>query len=164
VPGTSVPLYTHGHDPAYMYRSNDACKTNDVPLVSDSQFASLPSFTFITPNMCDDMHTYAKTGPCPAYFGSVSGSGTVAIGDAWLSHVVPLLVAAGETVFITFDEGGNAELQHVYAVEVGAGVTPGTADGARYDHYSLLAGLYGAFSLGTSPNNGAGAVPLPIPG
>ena len=164
VPGTSVPLYTHGHDPAFMYRSNDACQTNDVPLVSDSQFGSLPAFTFITPNMCDDIHTYPKTGgKCPSYFGSVSGSNAVAIGDAWLSHVVPLLVAAGETVFITFDEGGSGELQHVYAVQVGAGVTPGSADGARYDHYGLLAGLYGAFNLGPAPNNGGSASGLPIP-
>lgn len=164
VPGTSVSLYTHGHDPAYMYRSNDACTTNDVPLISDSQFLSLPSFTFITPNMCDNMHTYPRTGSsCPSYFGPVSGLNAIEIGDAWLSHVVPLLTAAGETVFITFDEGGNPELQHVYAVQVGAGVTVGATDASRYDHYGLLAGLYTTFGLGIAPNAAASATPLPIP-
>lgn len=163
VPGTSQPLYIHGHDPAFMYRASDSCRTNDLPLTSDAQLQSLPAFAFISPNTCDDMHTYPTTGTCPAYFGPVSATGPVRIGDAWLSHVVPLLLAAGETVFVVFDETGQSGTQHVYAVEVGAGVEAGTTEGAAYDHYGLLAGLYGAFGLGTPPNNAANATPVPFP-
>jgi hypothetical protein len=169
VPGTSVPLYTPGHDASHMFRANDACATNDVPLVSDTQLQTLPDFSVIIPNECDDMHTFPTgdqefpSGTCPSYFGPVSGENKREIGDAWLQHVVPLLLADPTvTVLITFDEGGRANAQHVYTVEVG-GVAAGTTDATTYDHYGLLAGLYDAFALGTAPNSAATAVPLPIP-
>jgi acid phosphatase len=163
VPGTHDPLYVHGHDPAFMYRSSEACRTNDVPFTTDAQLQSLPALTFITPNECDDMHTYPTTGTCPAYFGPVTGTGSIRIADAWLSHVVPILVDAGETVFVVFDETGKNDTQRVYAVEVGAGVASGTVDAATYNHYGLLAGLYAVFGLGTAPHNAATAAPVPFP-
>ena len=48
-------------------------------------------------------------------------------------------------------------------LELGAGVTSGSTDGTAYNHYGLEAGLYNTFALGTAPNNGATATPLPIP-
>ena len=36
IPGTSVPLYSSDHDPAYAYQSNTTCNANDVPLGVDS--------------------------------------------------------------------------------------------------------------------------------
>ena len=48
-------------------------------------------------------------------------------------------------------------------LELGAGVTSGSTDGTAYNHYGLEAGLYNTFGLGTAPNNGATATPLPIP-
>jgi hypothetical protein len=163
VPGTDQPLYVHGHDPAFMYRASDACRVNDVPLTSDAQLQSLPAFAIIVPNSCDDMHTYPTTGTCPSYFGPVAGTGPVRIGDAWVAHVVPILLAAGETVFVVFDETGKSDTQRVYAVEVGGGVTPGTVDPTTYNHYGLLAGLYAVFALGTAPHAAATAVPVPFP-
>ena len=163
VPGSTEPLYATGHDPAFMYRGNESCTANDVPLTSDAQLSSLPEFSYIVPNQCDNMHTYPTTGPCPAYFGPVGGSDDVKTGDNWLSHVVPVLLSdPGVTVIITFDEGADSSAQRIYTVEVGAGVTPGTVDGQHYDHYGLLAGLYGFFGLGSAPNGGASATPLPI--
>jgi len=163
VPGTNQLLYIHGHDPAYMYRASEACTTNDVPLSSDAQLLSLPAFAFISPNTCDDIHTYPTTGTCPAYFGPVSGATPIRIADAWLSHVVPILLGAGETVFITFDESGKNDTQRVYAVEVGPGVGAGTVDTTTYDHYGLLAGLYAVFGLGQAPHSAATATPVPFP-
>lgn len=162
VPGTSQVLYIAGHDPAYVMRSNESCATHAVPLVSDAQLASLPEFSYIVPNACGDMHTLAKTAPCPSFFGPVAGGDLVQVGDNWLAHVVPLLLAdPGMTVIITFDEGIDLTAQRIVTIEAGAGVVPGS-DGQRYDHYGLLAGLYGFFGLGTAPNNGATATPLPI--
>ena len=34
VPGTTQPLYSRGHDPAYQYRGNSSCSQHDVPLTS----------------------------------------------------------------------------------------------------------------------------------
>ncbi|MDP9301540.1 MAG: alkaline phosphatase family protein, partial [Actinomycetota bacterium] len=164
VPGTNKALYSRGHDAAYLYRANETCDTNDVPLISDTQLGNLPDFSVIIPNLCDDMHTYPPTGACPAYFGDVSGSNTRLIGDAWLQHVVPtILTDPSVTVIVTFDEGTAKSAQHIYAVEVGAGVDAGATDSTLYDHYGLLAGIYEAFGLGTAPNNASTATPFPIP-
>lgn len=163
VPGTSVKLYSAGHDPASMYAANETCEANNEPLTSDSQLSDLRDFTYIVPNMCDDMHTYSTTGTCPAYFGPVSGADPIQIGDAWLSHVVPLLlIDPSESVIVTFDEGDRSTGERVYAVELGSGVSPGTTDDTFYNYYGLLSGIYGALGLGTAPNNAASATPVPI--
>src|SRR5437763_10581689 len=167
VPGTSVALYTADHDPDYQYRANTTCKTNDVPL-SGSTFnpANLPDLSYVVPNECDDMHTLPASGQsCPAYFGANPGTSQINMGDNWLATVVPQLLAQPNvTVLITWDEGSNQTTppQHVVALAAGAGITPGSADGTSYTHYSLEAGLYNYFGLGTAPNNGATATPLPI--
>lgn len=165
VPGKTEPLYNRGHDPAYQFRQNTSCTQHDVPLTSATfNPASLPDFTYIVPNQCDDMHSFPKNGqPCPAYFGPNSGSDAIRMGDNWLQRVVPLLLADPTiTVLITWDEG-SAGSEHIVTLEVGAGVTAGSTDGTAYNHYSLEAGLYNAYGLGTAPNNGATATPLPIP-
>ena len=168
VPGTSVPLYTSDHDPDYQYRANTTCSTNDVPMTTSTFVpASLPSLSYIVPNQCDDMHTLPANGQaCPAYFGSNPGTSLINMGDNWLATVVPTLLAQPDvTVVITWDEGtqSSSPPQHVVALEAGAGVTAGSRDGNAYNHYGLEAGLYRYLGLGTAPNNGATATPLPIP-
>ena len=169
IPGTSVPLYTADHDPAYNYRGNTTCKTNDVPMTSSTfNPANLPSLSYIVPNQCDDMHTLPGNGQtCPAYFGPNTGISLIGMGDNWLASVVPALLAQPNvTVVITWDEGrlNTTPSEHVVAVAAGAGVTPGSTDSTAYSHYSLEAGLYSSFGLGTAPNNGATATPLPLSG
>jgi large repetitive protein len=168
IPGTSVPLYTASHDPDYQYRSSTTCSTNDVPMTTTSfNPASLPDFSYVVPNQCDDMHTLPGSGQaCPAYFGSNSGTSLIGMGDSWLASVVPsLLSQPGVTVVITWDEGSlnSTPSEQVVALLAGAGVTPGSTDGIAYNHYGLEAALYNYFGLGPAPNNGATATPLPIP-
>ena len=167
VPGTSVPLYTADHDPDYQYRANTTCSTNDVPMTTSTFVpASLPSLSYVVPNECDDMHTLPATGQaCPAYFGSNPGTSLINMGDNWLAKVVPSLLAQPNvTVVITWDEGSinSTPPQHIVTLEAGAGVTAGARDGNAYTHYGLEAGLYRYLGLGTAPNNGATATPLPI--
>jgi len=169
IPGSSVALYTADHDPAYSYRGNTTCSTNDVPMNSNTfNPANLPSFSYIVPNECNDMHTLPGGGQaCPAYFGSNTGSSLISLGDNWLAKVVPSLLAQpGVTVLITWDEGSMSTTppEHLVAVEAGAGVTPGSTDGTAYTHYGLEAGLYRYFGLGAAPNNGAAATPVPFGG
>lgn len=168
IPGTTVPLYTASHDPDYQYRANTTCSANDVPMTTSTfNPAGLPSLSYVVPNQCDEMHTLPGNGAaCPAYFGSNSGASLINMGDNWLATVMPQLLAQlGVTVVITWDEGNGSTTpaEHVVALEVGAGVTPGSTDGAAYNHYSLEAGLYGYLGLGPAPNNGATAAALPIP-
>lgn len=165
VPGTATSLYTRSHDPAYHYRLNESCNENDVPMTAATFVpAGLPSFSFVVPNECDDMHTLpAEEQACPAYFGPNTGRTAIEMGDNWLARVVPQLLAQPDvTVLITWDEAVKRNEQ-VATLAVGAGVTPGSTDATAYDHYGLLAGLYAAMGLGTPPNNAATATPLPIP-
>jgi hypothetical protein len=164
VPGTSDPLYTASHDPGFQNQSNTTCSTNDVPLTASTfNPASLPDFSYVVPNECDEMHTLPANGQaCPAYFGSNPGTSQINIGDKWLAAVVPSLLAQPNvTVLITWDENGNGP--PITTIEAGAGVTAGSTDGTAYNHYNLEAGLYNYFGLGTAPGNGATATPLPIP-
>jgi hypothetical protein len=165
VPGTTTPLFTRAHDPAFQYKSNESCATHDVALTTTSfNPATLPDFSFMVPNQCDDMHTLPTNGdPCPSFFGPVTGSNAIQMGDNWLQAVVPQLLAQPSvTVILTWDEGGRT-VEHVVTLEVGAGVTAGSTDATAYNHYGLLAGLYSKFGLGVAPNNAATATPLPIP-
>lgn len=165
VPGTTVPLYQVGHDPAYQFRHDDTCTSHDVPMTaSNFDPSNLPSFSFVTPNDCDDMHTFpANSQPCPAYYGLNGGVNAIQMGDDWLSAVVPQLLAQpGVTVVLTWDEG-NSKDERVVTLEAGAGITPGSKDSTAYNHYSLEAGLYAALGLGPAPANGASVTPLPIP-
>lgn len=166
VPGRSDPLYTASHDPAFKYKKNVTCAQHDVPMTTTTfNPAALPSLSYIVPNQCDDMHTLPSNGqPCPAYFGSNHGSNAIAMGDNWLSVVVPQLLAQPDvTVVLTWDEATVHSGEHIVTVEIGAGITPGSSDGTAYNHYGLEAGLYGVFGLGTPPHNGATATLLPIP-
>lgn len=165
VPGKSTALYAKPHDPATKY-TNESCKTNDIPMTTTNFIPSaLPDFSYIVPNYCDDMHTLPSGGQsCPAYYGSNPGTTAIGLGDSWLSVVVPQLLAQPNvTVILTWDEGKKSSGERIVTLEVGAGITPGSADGTAYNHYGLEAGLYAVFGLGTPPNNGATATPFPIP-
>jgi hypothetical protein len=168
VPGTSVALYTADHDPDYQYRAATSCAANDVPMTASTfNPASLPDLSYVVPNECNDMHTLPAGGQaCPAYFGANPGTSVINMGDNWLATVVPpLLAQPNVTVLITWDEGSLSTTppEHLVALEAGAGVTAGSTDGTAYTHYGLEAGLYRYLGLGTAPNNGATATPLPIP-
>lgn len=164
VPGSSQPLYTIGHDPAVIY--NDVSTTslcnNVVPLdTAHFDATQLPAFSYVVPNECNDMHTLANSTGCPMWNGNTNhASSLIASGDAWLSAFVPA-VASSATVVLTWDEGSGGT-EHVVTVAYGAGIT-GSTDATTYNHYSLEAGLYSYFGLGTAPGNGATATPMNIP-
>ncbi len=165
VPGSSDPLYDHGHDPAYQYKANTTCKANDRPLTSDAQLQSLPSFSYIVPNNCGNAHTFPSGGDCPAYFGTNHGSSRINLADSWVAHVVGVITAADPsvTVFVTFDESTSGTKQLLYAAAIGPGIAGGTKDGQHYDHYSFCAGIWQEYGLaGTAPNSAATATPLPL--
>jgi len=135
--------YAVRHNPEAIYADQAGtltCARHDVAL--PTSFAALPSFTFVTPNICNDMHS------CPP-----------ATGDRWLKTWLPKFLAiAGTRVVVTFDEGLSDN--HVAAFEVGAGV-PNRTNGTWFSHYSLLAGIEDALGL-RRLRNAAHANRLPI--
>lgn len=116
----------------------------------DAALASMspPAYSFVTPNLCDDMHD------CP-----------ISYGDSWLSANVPRLLQAGADLIVTFDEGTSDTHGggHVTTIEVGPRVAADTRDGTFYTHYSLLAGIEKHFGLPLL-SNAKTATPLPIDG
>ena len=135
-------LYVTKHNPAVYYADLASTCTADDVAYPGAPPGSLPSFTFVTPNVCDDMHS------CP-----------VASGDAWLKAHVPALRAAGAEVIVTFDEGVSSD-QHILTAEVGPTVAAGSVDASAYTHYGLLAGLERHFGL---PRLGAAASAAALP-
>jgi hypothetical protein len=125
--------YALKHDPAMAYldvATTPLCR-NVVPL-SRLEPRNLPSFGFVTPNQCHDMHS------CP-----------IGDGDDWLRRHVPPLLRSGATVIVTFDEGETTigGGGRVVTIEVGAGIPAGTVEDAPLNHYSLLAALEDHFGL-----------------
>jgi hypothetical protein len=123
--------YAVKHNPAaYFTPVRKACTANDVPLEGNLQHdlsaGMLPSFSFVTPNLCHDTHDCS-----------------VRTGDTWLAEWIPKLTGspqyrAGNTLLmLTWDEGVGAG-NHIPTIVVGPSVPAGSVAHARFDHYALL--------------------------
>ncbi len=136
--------YAVRHNPAAYYVTLSGCSSKDVPyskLASDLAHNRLPAFSFITPNLIDDMH-----------------SSTVATGDTWLSKNLPTILNSSEyrngstAVFIVWDEGEGGSYAsgeqcatntsdvscQVAALVIAPSTKGGTKSGTLFNHYSLL--------------------------
>jgi hypothetical protein len=119
--------YAARHNPAVYYTNlGSSCLHNDVPLASKLPLGA--AFTFIVPDICNDMHS------CP-----------VATGDSWLARLVPKIIASPQyqsrslVLFITFDEDGTQATNRVPTYVIAPSVPRGRRVGAPLTHYSLLA-------------------------
>src|SRR4051794_39737823 len=100
-------------------------------LAADLRRGSLPTYAFISPNLCDDMHDCS-----------------VATGDRFLSRLVPgLLRALGPAGYLvlTWDEGssdrgccGGSRGGHIVTVVAGPPVRRGARSRRPLDHYGVL--------------------------
>jgi phosphatidylinositol-3-phosphatase len=133
--------YAVKHNPPPYFTRLRGCATSDVPygrLASDLSAGMLPAFSFVTPNLVDDMH-----------------NGTVAEGDTWLAANLPTILKSPEytggstAVFITWDEGEGGTATrcatnttdvgcHVATIVISPSTRPGTRSAKLFNHYSLL--------------------------
>jgi len=147
--------YAVRHNPPPYYRGLAFCKPRrlvrhgpklsfDVPY--NPQFAmdlannSLPAFSFITPNLVDDMH---------------DGTNKIQQGDTWLSQNLPAIFSSSEyqaghvVVFVTWDEGEGGSSNdcatagsdvgcHVATIVASPSTQGGTQSATLFNHYSLL--------------------------
>jgi hypothetical protein len=133
--------YAVRHNPPPYYTTVAGCATNDVPytqLATDLADNTLPAFSFITPNLIDDMH-----------------DGTIADGDSWLATNLPSILNSaayqnGSTVlFLTWDEGEGGTANNcasnttdvgcqVATIVVSPSTVPGTTSATLFNHYALL--------------------------
>ena len=141
---TSDGLYQPKHNPPLYYLDvpNASCSADDVPyttLATDLKFHTLPAFSYINPNMMDNMHT-----------------GTNVQGQAWLQAQLPALLNSTEftsgsmVIFITWDEGtptgevlgtdctaGTSQTCHVPLLVLSQW-THGVSYSGKLTHYSVL--------------------------
>ena len=144
--GAGAGEYAKKHDPfAYYTRivSDPRRCASIVPLTrlsADERAGGLPSFLWITPDLCHDMHD------CP-----------VSTGDAFLARLVPpLLRSLGPRglLFLTWDEGSSdagccrlASGGHVVTVVAGSGARRRARLALATDHYSVLQTIEDVFGL-----------------
>jgi phospholipase C len=122
-------------------------------VVPFTQFAAdlasaLPAFSFISPNLCNDMHDCS-----------------VATGDAWLAREVPAILASRaftaqrSLLVVTFDEGDSSD-NVVDCVFAGPAAKRGFVSSRPYTHYSLLRTIENGFGLPVLTGDDAAAIPM----
>src|SRR5262249_22806548 len=123
-----------------------SCTQHDLPMggaggpfATALSHGTLPAFTLVVPNLCDDTHDCS-----------------VGTGDAWLRRTLPLVLdsaayRAGTTaVFITWDEDDRWAGSRVALVAVAPSTRAGTRAGGAYGHVSLLCTTEGLLGLPAS--------------
>ncbi|MEJ2358170.1 MAG: alkaline phosphatase family protein [Deinococcales bacterium] len=150
-------LYAKKHDPFLLVPNiagDPARARRVVPLTqlgADLETGHAPTFAFIVPDQCHDMH---GTGAC------TGRSALDRAGDAFVDHWVRAIQASSawtgrSAVVVTFDEApeGIASLlgaggNHVATIVIARQGPRGLTSHASTDHYSLLRTLEGAWGLG----------------
>lgn len=132
------------HNPFMYYPgvTNDqsSCRAHVVPLTQLSKdlktASSLPDYSFISPNACNDMHDCS-----------------VATGDAWLSHQAEQILASPafttqkSLLVITWDEDDDNQDNTVATIFAGPAARQAYKSSTAYTHYSLLHTIESAWGL-----------------
>jgi phosphatidylinositol-3-phosphatase len=140
--------YAKKHNPFMYYRSvvshRRRCASRVVPearLTADLRAGRLPTYSFLSPGLCDDSHDCST-----------------ATGDRYLARMVPPILRAlgpGGFLVLTWDEGvsdrgccgGHARGGRIPTVIAGPGVRRGGVLGASLTHYSTLRTIEDALGL-----------------
>jgi phosphatidylinositol-3-phosphatase len=150
--GAQAGGYAKKHNPFAYYRDIAGHQGRCSKLVGfdalarDLRAGTLPTFAWISPNLCDDGHDCA-----------------VGTADRFLARTLPALLhelGPSGMLILTWDEGstdsgccGVAHGGHVATIVAGPGVRPGAREGRPLDHYGVLATIERA--LGLPPLAGA---------
>ncbi len=143
----SCPIHSSGfyaakHDPFVFYQdvsgsppsaTNAACAAHHraySAFSGDLAASDVASYTFITPDLCHDMH---GASGCP-------NSNLVQQGDQWLQAELPRIISYANAnhgvIFIEWDEGSSTLKMPFLAI--GPGVKVGYAGGVSYSHASIV--------------------------
>ncbi|MEY9873123.1 phospholipase C [Streptacidiphilus sp. MAP12-33] len=112
---------------------------------SSSNYASLPSLSFVIPNLNDDMH-----------------DGTVAQGDTWLKNNLSAYAtwakANNSLLVVTWDEDDSTESNQIATIFYGSDVLTGKYS-EKINHYNVLSTLEGIYGLAKT-GSAASATPI----
>jgi hypothetical protein len=165
ISGTDCPLnpvnkYFPKHNPAIYFQdinggvsaTSSVCIAHVRPyteLGRDLEVNVVPSYSFITPNICNDMHDNS---------GCATGD-SIANGDAWLASEVPHILSSkaykeGGALFITWDESEGSNVP-IGFIALSPMIKPGYTSQVSYTHSSTLRTLQEI--LGVTPLLGGAA-------
>lgn len=153
-PVSSSGFYAAKHDPFVFFtdiagdppsKTNVYCAAHHraytpAGFQADLNNGDVAAYTFITPNLCNDMH-----GDSSCTNGCTSGTAAacVSAGDAWLQANVPPIISFinqhGGVLFIVWDEPENATTQPFLVI--GPHVKAGHGSTVNYTHSSYVKSL-----------------------
>jgi hypothetical protein len=122
----------------------------DADLASDK----LPNYSFITPDLCNDMHDTCAPQNDP-----------IKQGDDWLSVLVPKILASkayadGATLLLTWDEGDAGSDGPIGMIALGKHVKAGATSMTHTTHSSTLRTVQEIFGLSPFLGDAANATDL----
>ncbi|SDS72879.1 Phosphoesterase family protein [Friedmanniella luteola] len=124
--------YERKHNP-WVDFSNLPTSVNQPFSAFPENYADLPTVSFVTPNMCHDMHNCS-----------------VATGDTWLQKNLDgyarWAMTHNSLLVVTFDENAGGTVNQIATVVVGQKVRPGLY-AEWMNHYTLLRTLEDAYGL-----------------
>lgn len=136
----SAGKYARKHVPWVNFSNVPASSSVPFSEFPTENYASLPTVSFVIPNLDNDMH-----------------DGTIAAGDAWLDRHLSAYANWARTnnslLIVTWDEDDTSHDNQIPTVIYGAHVQPGTYN-ERINHYHLLSTVEQMYGL---PKTGAAA-------
>src|SRR5260370_5618898 len=166
-------LYERKHDPFISYQDVQSNPARTANIVDFSQFATdlanntVPDYTWISPDQCNDMHGRGAPASDPCSFSNEQQ--LIATGDAFLKATVGEIVNSrawngNSVIFITWDEtdfpfndvsgccdavpGGG----HVIMLTISQSDHSARTSNVAYNHYSMLTTVEGGWNLGCLAN------------
>jgi hypothetical protein len=116
--------YAQKHNPWFGF-SNVPTSTAKTFAQFPTDYATLPRVSFVTPNLCSDMHDCS-----------------VSTGDTWIKNNLGGYATWAKThnslLVITFDEDNSLSGNRIPTVFYGQPVTAGSSTATTYNHYNLL--------------------------
>ncbi|WP_063038639.1 alkaline phosphatase family protein [Nocardia pseudovaccinii] len=132
--------YTGCSSGTYRRKHNAAPFFSNVPATSNvrfsqfpSNYASLPTVSYVAPDMCNDMHDCS-----------------ISTGDTWLQNHMDGYAQWAKThnslLIVTFDEDNGGSSNHIFTTFVGAHTQVGTFSN-QINHYNVLSTIESAYGL-----------------
>jgi len=139
-------LYARKHNPAANYTDLPASSNKTwAQFPSSSSYASLPTVSFVDPNLNDDMH-----------------NGTIQQGDTWLknnmSAYATWAASNNSLLIVTWDENDGSAGNQIATIFVGANVKAGKYS-EKITHYRVLRTIEAAYGL-TPLGKSSGVQPI----
>ncbi|MFF4485541.1 alkaline phosphatase family protein [Streptomyces sp. NPDC001544] len=135
--------YAQKHNPWFGF-GNVPTSTAKTFAQFPTDYSTLPQISFVTPNLCSDMHDCS-----------------VSTGDTWLKNNLGAYATWAKThnslLVVTFDEDNRLSGNRIPTVLYGQPVTAGSSSATTYNHYDLLRTLEDTQGLTAHAGNAASA-------